>query len=87
MVLSRFGAIRHICRGKKMVVLGTDEVDLTPPRDRNGSYDPQLIPKGQKYFAEFDHNIITMYGRGMSVRDTQACLLDMYDVESRFPRA
>ena len=68
-------------RGKKTVVLGTDEVELTPPRDRNGSYDPQLIPKGKKYFAGFDHNIITMYGRGMSVRDTQACLLEMYDVD------
>jgi transposase-like protein len=68
-------------RGKKTVVLGTDEVELAPPRDRNSSYEPQLVPKGKKYFAGFNDNIITMYGRGMSVRDTQACLLDMYDVD------
>ena len=39
-------------RGKKSVVLGTDAVELSPPRDRNDSYDPQLIPKGKK-FSEF----------------------------------
>ena len=68
-------------RGKKTVVLGDDEVQLTPPRDRNGSYEPQLIPKGKKYFAGFNDRIITMYARGMSVRDIQACLLEMYQVD------
>ena len=45
-------------RGKKTVVLGTDEVELIPPRDRNSSYEPQLIPNGKKYFAGFNNNII-----------------------------
>ncbi len=48
-------------RGKKMVVIDSDEVALTPPRDRNGSYKPQLIPKGQKYFEGFNDKIIAMY--------------------------
>ncbi|MFQ5471239.1 MAG: IS256 family transposase [Gammaproteobacteria bacterium] len=68
-------------RGKKTVILGDDEVELTPPRDRNGSYQPQLIPKGKKYFKGFDDRIIAMYARGMSVRDIQACLLEMYQVD------
>ena len=47
-------------RGKKMVVLGDDEVQLTCPRDRNGSDEPQLIPKGKKYFAGFSDRILTI---------------------------
>ena len=68
-------------RGKKKVVLGTDEVELATPRDRNGSYEPELIPKGKKYFKGFNDNIIAMYARGMSVRDIQSCLLEMYQVD------
>lgn len=68
-------------RGKKTVVLGDDQVDITPPRDRNGDFEPQLIPKGKKYFKGFDDRIIAMYARGMSVRDIQAALLEMYQVD------
>ncbi|MCP4343505.1 MAG: IS256 family transposase, partial [Desulfobulbaceae bacterium] len=68
-------------RGKKSVVIDSDEIELTPPRDRNGSYQPQLIPKGQKYFEGFNDKIIAMYARGMSVRDIQGCLLEMYQVD------
>jgi len=68
-------------RGKKSVVIDSDEVQLAPPRDRNGDFEPQLIPKRQKYFEGFNDKIIAMYARGMSVRDMQACLLDMYGVD------
>ena len=68
-------------RGKKRVVIDSDEVELTPPRDRNSNFEPQLIPKGKKYFKGFNDKIIAMYARGMSVRDIQACLLDMYHVD------
>lgn len=67
--------------GKKTVVIDTDEIELTPPRDRNSSFEPQLIPKGKKYFEGFNDKIIAMYARGMSVRDIQACLLEMYQVD------
>ncbi len=67
--------------GKKTVVIGTDQIDITPPRDRNCSYEPKLIPKGQKYFEGFDEKIIPMYARGMSVRDIKSCLLEMYQVD------
>ena len=68
-------------RGKKSVVIDSEEVQLTPPRDRNGNFEPQLIPKRQKYFEGFNGKIIAMYARGMSVRDMQSCLLDMYGVD------
>lgn len=68
-------------RGKKTIVLGEDQVDIAPPRDRNGEFEPQLIPKGKKYFKGFDDRIIAMYARGMSVRDIQATLLEMYQVD------
>ncbi len=67
--------------GKKSVVIDSDEVELNPPRDRNSTFEPKLIPKGEKYFEGFNDKIIAMYGRGMSVRDIQACLLDMYHVD------
>jgi len=68
-------------RGKKTVIIDSDQVELTPPRDRNGDFEPQLIPKGKKYFKGFNDKIIAMYARGMSVRDIQACLLEMYHVD------
>ena len=68
-------------RGKKTVVVDSDEIQLTPPRDRNGDFEPQLIGKRQKYFEGFNDKIIAMYARGMSVRDMQGCLLEMYGVD------
>jgi len=68
-------------RGKKSVVIDSEELQLAPPRDRNGDFEPKLIPKRQKYFEGFNDKIIAMYARGMSVRDIQACLLDMYGVD------
>lgn len=68
-------------KGKKTVVIDSEQVELEPPRDRNGSFEPQLIPKRQKYFEGFDDKILAMYARGMSVRDIQSCLLDMYKVD------
>ena len=68
-------------KGKKTVVIDSEQVELEPPRDRNGTFEPQLIPKRQKYFQGFDDKILAMYARGMSVRDIQSCLLEMYQVD------
>ena len=68
-------------RGKKAVVIDSDEVELNPPRDRKSTFEPKLIPKGERCFEGFNDKIIAMYGRGMSVRDIQASLLDMYQVD------
>jgi transposase-like protein len=50
------------------------EVPLDTPRDRNGSYEPKIIGKGQTRFTGFDDKIISMYARGMSRREIQGHL-------------
>ena len=57
------------------------ELLLETPRDRNGSFEPMMISKGQTRFTGFDEKIISLYARGMSTRDIQGHLQDMYKVE------
>ena len=67
--------------GKK--TLRTDQGDVTVevPRDRNGTFEPKLIKKHQRSFKGFDDKILSMYARGMSVRDIQAHLAEIYGTE------
>lgn len=58
---------------------GTIEIQV--PRDRMNEYDPQLIPKNQTQFDDLDDKIISFYSRGMTTRDMQAQLQDLYGVE------
>lgn len=67
--------------GNKTVLLPNDQIEISTPRDRNGSFEPQLIEKGQKRFEGFDEQIISLYARGMSVRDIRAWLHETYKVE------
>ena len=57
------------------------EVAVETPRDRAGSFEPQIVPKHQRHFHGFDDQILTMYARGMSVRDITKTLEDIYGVE------
>ena len=50
------------------------EIELSVPRDRDGSFEPQLIKKGQRHFDGFDDKIISLYARGMTVREIQSHL-------------
>jgi len=61
----------------------TDEGTLTldVPRDRAGTFEPQLIPKHARRFSGFDDKILALYARGMTVREIQAFLAEMYAVE------
>ncbi len=54
---------------------------LETPRDRNGSYEPKIVAKGQTRFTGFDDKIISMYARGMSTREIQGHLEEIYRVE------
>ena len=65
----------------KTIIVDNDQFDISPPRDRNSTFDPQLIPKRQTRFKGFDEKILAMYARGMSVRDMQAMLLELYEVD------
>ena len=56
-------------------------VTIAVPRDRAASFEPQLVKKGQTRIDGFDDKIVSMYARGMSVREIQAHLTDLYGVE------
>ena len=56
-------------------------VRIEQPRDRRSSFEPQIVPKHERRFTGFDERIIVMYARGMSVRDIQAHLAELYQVE------
>src|SRR5215212_8501119 len=49
-------------------------VEIEVPRDRNGTFEPKLIPKHERRFNGFDGKILSMYARGMTTRDIQAHL-------------
>ena len=67
---------------KKTVLTENEAIDLAIPRDRRGSFEPQLIAKYQRRFPGFDDKIISMYARGMSVREIQGHLRDLYGIEA-----
>ena len=57
------------------------ETEIEVPRDRQGTFEPQFIQKRQKRFDGFDEKILSMYARGMTTRDIQGQLEDLYGVE------
>lgn len=68
-------------KGSKTVLTDSGEVTIEVPRDRHGTFEPQLIGKHERRFTGFDDKIIAMYARGMSVREIQKFLAEMYAVE------
>ncbi|MDR8881918.1 hypothetical protein FEP63_02366 [Burkholderia multivorans] len=66
---------------RKRIATDDDLLDVEIPRDREGTFDPVLIAKGERRFTGFDDKIIAMYARGMSVREIQGFLLEMYGIE------
>src|SRR5215469_8046491 len=68
-------------KGRKTLKGDFGEMELETPRDRNGSFDPQIVAKGQTRFTGFDDKILSMYARGMSTREIQGHLEEIYGVE------
>ena len=66
---------------KKTVLTETSKLDLRIPRDREGSFDPKLIARYQRRFPGFDTKIISMYARGMTVREIQGHLMEIYGLD------
>src|ERR1700687_572516 len=66
---------------KKTVLTETSKLDLRIPRDREGTFDPKLIARYQRRFPGFDEKIVSMYARGMTVREIQGHLLELYGLE------
>ena len=65
----------------KTVLTDTGALAIEVPRDRQGSFEPQLIGKHERRFTGFDDKVIAMYARGMTVREIQAFLAEMYSTE------
>jgi putative transposase len=72
---SRNGVTRKTLKGD------FGEVELETPRDRNGEFEPQIIQKNQTRWTGFDDKILSMYARGMTTREIQGHLEEMYQVQ------
>ncbi len=72
---TRNGKSRKILKGE------FGELPIEVPRDRHGTFEPQLIPKHQTRWSGFDDKILSLYARGMTVREIQAHLEEMYGAE------
>jgi len=68
-------------RSRKTLKGEFGELPIEVPRDRQGSFEPQLIPKHQTRWTGFDDKILSLYARGMTVREIQAHLEEMYGTE------
>ena len=67
--------------GRKSVITDTGRIELEVPRDRQASFDPQLIAKYQRRFPGFDDKIVSMYARGMSTREIVGHLRELYGID------
>lgn len=65
----------------KTILTEDGEIEIAVPRDRAGSFEPQLIAKGQTRFDGFDDKILSLYARGMTVREIQGHLAELYGTE------
>ncbi len=72
---SRNGKSRKTLKGE------FGNLPLEVPRDRDSSFDPKIVPKGQTRFEGFDDKILSLYARGMTTREIQGHLEEMYQVE------
>jgi putative transposase len=68
-------------KGQKTVQTDTGPLALEVPRDRNGSFAPQLVPKRQRRLEGFDDKVLSLYARGLSTRDIQGHLEELYGTE------
>jgi putative transposase len=67
--------------GGKTVLTDDGPLAIDVPRDRDGTFEPRLIAKHERRFTGFDDKILALYARGMTVREIQGFLAEMYDVE------
>jgi putative transposase len=65
----------------KTILTEDGEVEISVPRDRAGHFEPQLIAKGQTHFDGFDDKILSLYARGMTVREIQGHLAELYAID------
>ena len=64
----------------KTVLSEDGEIDIAVPRDRTGTFDPLIVPKGERRLEGFDDRIVSLYARGMTVREIRGHLQELYGV-------
>ena len=64
----------------KRVKTSTSQIDIEVPRDRDGSFEPQLLPKRRRRLPGFDDKVLALYARGLTTRESQGHLKEMYGV-------
>ena len=67
--------------GSKTLTTGEGQFELETPRDRQGSFEPKLVKKGQRRFTSMDDKILSLYAKGMTTREIAATFKEMYDAE------
>ena len=65
----------------KTVLSDDGEVEITTPRDRDGTFEPQLIKKNQTRITQMDNQILSLYAKGMTTREIVATFKEMYDAD------
>lgn len=68
-------------KGRKYVQSPSGEFEVEVPRDRNGTFEPQLVPKRMRRIGGFDDKVLALYSRGLSTREIQAELEELYGVD------
>ena len=68
-------------RTRKRVKTDTSELEIEVPRDRDSTFDPKFVRKGQRRLGGFDEKVIALYARGMTTREIQGHLKELYKVE------
>src|SRR5215216_6823635 len=68
-------------KSKKTLKGDFGSMPLEVPRDRNSTFEPQIVPKGQTRFEGFDDKILSLYARGMTTREIKQHLEEIYQVE------
>jgi hypothetical protein len=76
------GGAGNTRNGSTAKTLATEHgpVDVRTPRDRKGTFEPQIVRKGQRRFEGFDDKILALYSRGLSTRDIEAHLAEIYEL-------
>lgn len=67
-------------KSKKIVRTDLGEIEIETPRDRNGEFEPQLLPKNSKDLSAIEDKVISMYGKGMTTRDISSHIEEIYGV-------
>ncbi len=81
MPTKKVGKNRRNGHSTKTVQGDLGEITLETPRDRNSTFEPQLIPKHQRRLTGFDEKILALYAKGMTTRDIQEIVKQLYEVD------